>query len=161
MDAPFGSWGTQTLIAGLTAEALIAPWVIKGAMDGPAFAAYVRKVLVPEIEPGTVVVLDNLATHRNVEAARTLREHGCCSSTVVRGKRPTGAFSDPSNPYSPELNPIEQAFSKLRLISEGSAHENSKTCSTPSVRSVISTTRKSAGTTSLLPDMSRVNVETL
>ena len=40
MDAPFGSWGTQTLIAGLTADALIAPWVIKGAMDGPAFAAY-------------------------------------------------------------------------------------------------------------------------
>ena len=60
MDAPFGSWGTQTLIAGLTPDALIAPWVIKGAMDGPAFAAYVREVLVPEIEPGTVIILDNL-----------------------------------------------------------------------------------------------------
>jgi transposase len=100
MDAPFGSWGTQTLIAGLTADALIAPWVIKGAMDGPAFAAYVRKVLVPEIEPGTVVVLDNLATHRNVEAARTLRDHGCWFLYLP--------------PYSPDLNPIEQAFSKLK-----------------------------------------------
>ena len=68
MDAPFGSWGKQTLIAGLTADALIAPWVIKGAMDGTAFAAYVSKVLVPEIEPSTVVILDNLATDRNVEA---------------------------------------------------------------------------------------------
>lgn len=54
MDAPFGSWGTQTLIAGLTQDALIAPWIIKGAMDGPAFAAYIREVLVREIAPGTV-----------------------------------------------------------------------------------------------------------
>jgi len=77
MDAPFGSWGTQTLIAGLTPDALIAPWVIKGAMDGPAFAAYVREVLIPEIAPGTAVILDNLATHRNKEAARALRAHGC------------------------------------------------------------------------------------
>ncbi len=100
MDAPFGSWGTQTLIAGLTADALIAPWVIKGAMDGPAFAAYVRDVLVPEIAPGTVVVLDNLATHRNAEAARALRDHGCWFLYLP--------------PYSPDLNPIEQAFSKLK-----------------------------------------------
>ncbi|MHA3916798.1 transposase, partial [Halovulum sp. GXIMD14793] len=76
MDAPFGNWGTQTLIAGLT-PALIAPWVIKGAMNGPAFATYTREVLVPEIAPGTVVILDNLATHRNKEAAQALRDHGC------------------------------------------------------------------------------------
>ena len=100
MDAPFGSWGTQTLIAGLTADALIAPWVIKGAMDGTAFAAYVSKVLVPEIEPGTVVILDNLATHRNVEATRALRDHGCWFLYLP--------------PYSPDLTPIEQAFSKLK-----------------------------------------------
>ena len=67
-SAPFGSWGTQTFIAGLTQDAMIAPWIIKGAMDGLAFAAYIRHVLVPELEPGTVVVLDNLATHRNKEA---------------------------------------------------------------------------------------------
>ena len=51
MDAPFGSLGTQTIIAGLRADGMIAPWVIKGAMDGPAFAAYVEKVLVPELSP--------------------------------------------------------------------------------------------------------------
>jgi len=61
MDAPFGSWRTQTFIAGLAPDAMIAPWVIKGAMDGPAFAGYVKKVLVPELEPGSVVILDNLA----------------------------------------------------------------------------------------------------
>ena len=100
MDAPFGSWGTQTLIAGLTHNALIAPWVIKGAMDGPAFAAYIREVLVPEIEPGTVVVLDNLATHRNKEAEAALRAHGCWFLHLP--------------PYSPDLNPIEMAYSKLK-----------------------------------------------
>ncbi|MBS3980987.1 MAG: transposase [Rhodobacteraceae bacterium] len=52
-SAPFGKWGTQTLIAGLTQDGLIAPWVIKGALDGEAFASYVRKVLVPELRPGT------------------------------------------------------------------------------------------------------------
>jgi transposase len=100
MDAPFGSWGTQTLIAGLTQDALIAPWVIKGAMDGPAFAAYIRHVLIPEIAPGTVIILDNLATHRNKEAAQALRDHGCWFLYLP--------------PYSPDLNPIELAFSKLK-----------------------------------------------
>ena len=100
MDAPFGSWGTQTLIAGLTCHTLIAPWVIKGAMDGPAFADCIREVPVPEITPGTVVILDNLATHRNREAAQALRDHGCRFLYLP--------------PYSPDLNPIEQAFSKLK-----------------------------------------------
>lgn len=99
MDAPFGSWGTQTLIAGLTHDTLIAPWVIKGAMDGPAFAAYIREVLIPEIAPGTAVVLDNLATHRNKEATEALKAHGCWFLYLP--------------PYSPDLNPIELAFSKL------------------------------------------------
>jgi len=100
MDAPFGSWGTQTLIAGLTHEALIAPWGIKGAMDGPAFKANIRELLIPEIAPGTAVILDNLATHRNKEAEAALRSHGCCFRFLP--------------PYSPELNPIEQAFSKVK-----------------------------------------------
>lgn len=100
MDAPFGSWGTQTLIAGLTCEALIAPWVIKGAMDGPAFAAYVQEVLIPEIAPGTAVILDNLATHRNKQAEAALKAHGCWFLYLP--------------PYSPDLNPIEQAFAKLK-----------------------------------------------
>lgn len=100
MDVPFGSWGTQTLIAGLTQDALIAPWVIKGAMDGPAFAAYIREVLVPEIAPGTVVILDNLTTHRNKDAAQALSDHGCWFLYLP--------------PYSPDLNPIEQAYSKLK-----------------------------------------------
>lgn len=77
MDAPFGRWGTQTFIAGLTSRGLIAPWVIKGAMDGDAFAAYIRDVLVAELKPGTVVIMDNLATHRKVEAAKAIRAAKC------------------------------------------------------------------------------------
>ena len=100
MDAPFGNWGTQTFIAGLTRDTLIAPWVIRGAMDGPAFAAYIRDVLVPELVPGTVVILDNLATHRNAEAAKAIKRAGCWFLYLP--------------PYSPDLNPIEQAFSKLK-----------------------------------------------
>lgn len=100
MDAPFGNWGTQTFIAGLTADGLIAPWVIKGAMDGPAFAAYVKEVLAPVLPPRTVVILDNLATHRNIEAVHALRQAGCWFLYLP--------------PYSPDLNPIEQAFSKLK-----------------------------------------------
>ena len=100
MDAPFGSWGTQTFIAGLSAGALIAPWVIKGAMDGEAFSAYVSQVLVPELEPGTVVILDNLAAHQNAAAAKAMRDAGCWFLFLP--------------PYSPDLNPIEMAFSKLK-----------------------------------------------
>ena len=101
MDTPYGSWGTQTLIAGLTSDALIAPWVFKGAIDGPAFAAHIRKVLVPEIAPRIVVILKNLATHRNKDAAQALRDHGCWFLYLPL--------------YSPDLNPIEQAFSKLKV----------------------------------------------
>ncbi|KZX97860.1 DDE endonuclease [Sulfitobacter sp. HI0082] len=100
MDAPFGAWGTQTFIAGLSAGSMIAPWVIKGAMDGAAFAAYVEKVLVPELAPGTVVILDNLATHKNASAAKAMRDAGCWFLFLP--------------PYSPDLNPIEMAFSKLK-----------------------------------------------
>lgn len=99
-SAPFGSWNTQTFIAGLTYDGMIAPWIIKGAMDGAAFETYVRTQLAPALEPRTVVILDNLATHRNASAAQALRERGCWFLYLP--------------PYSPDLNPIEQAFAKLK-----------------------------------------------
>ena len=100
MNAPFGAWGTQTFIAGLSHDNLIAPWIIKGAMDGEAFEAYVRNVLAPELRPGTVVICDNLATHYNKAAAEALRD--------------VGGWLLYLPPYSPDLNPIEMAFSKLK-----------------------------------------------
>src|SRR6056297_1356533 len=142
MDAPFGSWGTQTFIAGLGAGALVAPWVIKGAMDGEAFAAYVSQVLVPVLEPGTVVILDNLATHKNAAADKAMREAGCWFLFLP--------------PYSPDLNPIEMAFSKLKAHLRRIGARTLPICSTPSRRYATSSPRRNAGTTSRLPDMSQV-----
>jgi transposase len=99
-SAPFGRWNTQTFIAGLTADTLIAPWIIPGAMDGECFATYVKTQLAPVLEPGTVVILDNLRVDKNVEAVQALKEKGCWFLYLP--------------PYSPDLNPIEMAFSKLK-----------------------------------------------
>ena len=79
--APCGKWRTQTFIAGFTCGDLIAPWVIEGAMNGPAFDTYVETQLAPALKPGTVVILDNLGTHRSPRAAAALRKKdaGSCS----------------------------------------------------------------------------------
>lgn len=99
-SAPAGLWNTQTFIAGLTQGGLIAPWIIKGAMDGPAFETYVTTQLAPTLAQGTVVILDNLATHKTLSAAQALRDRGCWLLFLP--------------PYSPDLNPIEMAFAKLK-----------------------------------------------
>lgn len=98
--APFGKWRTQTFIAGLSCSELIAPWIIPGAMNGAAFETYIETQLAPCLEPGTVVVLDNLSTHKSPRAAEMLRNRQCWFLFLP--------------PYSPDLNPIEQAFSKLK-----------------------------------------------
>lgn len=98
--APFGKWRTQTFIAGLTSDELIAPWVIEGAMNQIAFEAYVETQLAPLLNPGTVVILDNLSTHKSPRAAEVLKDAKSWFLFLP--------------PYSPDLNPIEQAFSKLK-----------------------------------------------
>ena len=102
--APFGRWQTQTF-AGLTNDAVTAPWIIPGAMNGDAFAACVETRLAPAIAPGTVVILDNLSTHKNARAAQALRQRGCWFRYLP--------------PSSPDLNPIEMAFSKLKQLLRG------------------------------------------
>jgi len=79
---------------------MIAPWVIKEALNGAAFATYIRTQLAPALQSRTVVILDNLATHQNVAAAKALKDRGCWFLFLP--------------PYSPDLNPIEMAFSKLK-----------------------------------------------
>lgn len=98
--APFRRWGNQTLIAGLSCDGIVAPWVISGAIDRDAFDTDVEKVLIPELHPGSVVILDNLATHKSDAAAQMLKSHGCWFLFLPA--------------YSPDLNPIEMAFSKLK-----------------------------------------------
>ena len=100
--SPWGHWKTSTFVAGLRAEGLIAPFVIGGAMDGTAFRAYVRHVLVPELRKGDVVVMDNLPAHKVAGIREAIRAAGA------------GVLYLP--PYSPDLNPIEQVFAKLKAL---------------------------------------------
>ena len=99
---PHGHWKTTTFTAGLRLNGLVAPMVIDGAMDGPAFLAYVRQLLVPELRPGDLVVMDNLPAHK-VSGVREAIERA-------------GAVLLYLPPYSPDFNPIEMAFAKLKAL---------------------------------------------
>ena len=99
-SVPHGHWKTLTLIAALRVGGLTAPYVIDGAMDGAAFMAYIEQVLVPTLAKGDIVFMDNLRTHK-VDGAR-------------EAVRAAGATVRYLPAYSPDLNPIEMAFSKLK-----------------------------------------------
>jgi transposase len=101
-DAPFGRWQTQTFVAGLRCHELVAPWIIEGAMDGRTVDTYIRTQLAPCLERGDVVVLDNLNVHKSPRAAQALAERGAWFLFLPK--------------YSPDLNPIEQAFAKLKTL---------------------------------------------
>ena len=101
-EAPFGKWHTQTFIAGLRCDGLVAPWMIEGAIHGAAFDAYVETQLAPTLSPGDVVILDNLNVHKSPRAAEALARVGAWFLFLPK--------------YSPDLNPIEQAFAKLKTL---------------------------------------------
>ncbi len=100
MHTPFGHWRTQTFIAGLRCGGLTAPWILNAPMTKVAFETYVETQLAPTLSRGDVVILDNLAAHKSDRAAETLHDIGAWFLFLP--------------PYSPDLNPIEQAFSKLK-----------------------------------------------
>jgi len=105
--APHGHWKTTTFIAGLTARGLIAPMVLDGPMDAAAFVAYVEQVLAPEVRRGDLVILDNLSAHKTARVRGTLER---CRIEYLY-----------LPPYSPDLNPIENAFSKLKRLVRAAA----------------------------------------
>jgi transposase len=100
--APCGHWETSTVIATLRLDGLTAPAVFDGPIDKTSFCAYVEQVLVPTLRPGDVVVLDNLAVHKQPDVR-----------TAIEG---AGAHLRFLPPYSPDFNPIEQAFAKLKAF---------------------------------------------
>ncbi len=100
--APFGHWHTQTFIAALRCDGLTAPWVIKGAINRDLFNAYVETQLAPTLTRGDVVILDNLSSHKSAYAAEVLKSLGAWFLFLP--------------PYSPDLNPIEMAFAKLKEL---------------------------------------------
>ena len=97
---PHGHWKTMTFIAGLRIDGLTAPYVIDGAMDGPAFLAYVEQVLAPSLKKSDIVFMDNLRTHKVDGVAAAIEAAGATVRYLPA--------------YSPDLNPIEMAFSKLK-----------------------------------------------
>lgn len=104
---PAGHWRQLTLLGGLSLEGLIACMSIEAATDTGVFLAFVREILVPALKPGQVVLLDNLSAHR-AEAVRALIEGAGCRLLYLP-------------PYSPEMNPIEQTWSKLKTLLRSAA----------------------------------------
>jgi transposase len=100
--ALFGHWKTMTFVAALRLDGITAPWLLDGAIDGDAFRTYVEGILVPALRPGDNVVLDNLPAHK----ITALREALARAAAQV--------FYLP--PYSPDMNPIELAFARLKAL---------------------------------------------
>ena len=104
---PHGHWMTTTFIAGLTVDGLIAPMLLDSPMDGEVFLAYVEQILCPELKPGYTVIMDNLPAHKVRGVRQAIEATGASLRYLPR--------------YSPDLNPIEMAFSKFKAILRAAA----------------------------------------
>ena len=99
---PHGRWKTMTFLAALRHDRIDAPWFIEGPIDGVSFRTYVEKVLLPVLRPGDIVILDNLGSHRSKAVRQLIRSVGAKLFFLPK--------------YSPDLNPIEQVFAKLKHL---------------------------------------------
>jgi len=99
---PYGHWKTTTFVAGLRRSGMVAPMVLDGPINRIAFQAYVEQVLVPELRPGDIVVMDNLSSHKGPDVRLAIEAAGAQLLYLP--------------PYSPDFNPIENAFAKLKAL---------------------------------------------
>lgn len=106
-SVPHGHWKSTTFIAGLRCDGIVAPMILDGAMNGDVFLAYIEQALAPELTPGDVVIMDNLKVHK-VDGVREAIE--AAGATVLY-----------LPPYSPDFNPIEKAFAKLKALLRAAA----------------------------------------
>jgi transposase len=102
VGVPHGHWKTTTFVAGLRRSGLIAPFVLDGPINRHAFETYVARVLVPELRPGDVVIMDNLPSHKGPRVRELIEAAGASLRYLP--------------PYSPDFNPIENAFAKLKAL---------------------------------------------
>ena len=102
MGFPHGHWKTTTVAAGLTTRGMVAPFVLSGPINRHAFEIYVERVLVPELRSGDVVVMDNLSSHKGPRTRALIEAAGANLLFLP--------------PYSPDFNPIENAFAKLKAL---------------------------------------------
>ena len=101
-SAPCGHWKTTTFVCALRSAGLIAPLVLDGPINGAAFRAWVEQFLAPELKAGDIVVMDNLGSHKVAGVQAAIESRGASVAYLP--------------PYSPDLNPIEQVFSKLKTL---------------------------------------------
>lgn len=101
-DVPHGHWKTTTFLAALRSSGFTAPLVVDGPMNGDVFLAYIQQQLVPSLKPGDLVIMDNLSSHKRVGVREAIESVGAQLMYLP--------------PYSPDLNPIELAFSKLKTL---------------------------------------------
>jgi len=99
---PHGHWKTTTFLAALRHDRIDAPWVLDGPIDGETFRTYVEKVLVPTLRAGDIVIMDNLGSHKGTAVRQLIRAAGAKLLFLPK--------------YSPDLNPIEQVFAKLKHL---------------------------------------------
>ena len=100
--APHGHWRTTTFVGALTLCGMVAPFVLNGPINRKAFEAYVEQVLVPELQPGDIVIMDNLSSHKGMQTRELIEAAGAMLMFLP--------------PYSPNFNPIENAFAKLKAM---------------------------------------------
>lgn len=110
---PHGHWKTSTLVAGLRVEGIVAPLVIDHPMNGITFCAYVEQHLAPTLKPGDIVICDNLQCHKSPAVRATIEARGAELRFLP--------------PYSPDLNPIEQVFAKLKALIRAAAPRDVET----------------------------------
>lgn len=101
-QAPYGHWRTSTFVCALRSEGLVAPLALDGPINGQAFRAWVEQMLAPQLRPGDIVVMDNLGSHKVA---------GVCEAIEA-----AGAQVRYLPPYSPDFNPIEQVFAKMKAL---------------------------------------------
>jgi transposase len=107
---PHGHWKTTTFVAALTTRGIIAPWVLDGPINRDAFETYVEKVLVPELPQDAVVIMDNLSSHKGPRIREMIEAAGATLLYLP--------------PYSPDFNPIENAFAKLKALPRKAAERS-------------------------------------
>ena len=107
---PHGHWKTTTFVAALRTSGMTAPLVIDGTLNGEVFLAYVRQHLAPTLRPGDIVILDNLSSHKRVGVREAIE---AAQATLLY-----------LPPYSPDLNPIEQAFAKFKWLLKSAGERN-------------------------------------
>ena len=112
---PHGRWKTMTFLGALRQDRIEAPWFLEGPIDGDSFRLYVEKVLLPTLRPGDIVIMDNLGSHKGRSVRQLIRSAGAKLFFLPK--------------YSPDLNPIEQVFAKLKhLLRKAAARTADAVC---------------------------------